>query len=657
MFDFLSEGDDAKPRRQRPAASAGDRPLPIIRKPVPVSESGPLLPPKRGAPVEPPPELTNGSNSRKLDLDFPDRKRAGRQRPASPPGNRVPVDVSPLNPVAAGVRKQRPEGPGRVSDQRIVIDDEFDLSGLDDTLAVDVDWSDSPLGGRIGQREPFAESFREPVKRPASRGRWFAKALAVLFIAVGIGSFVFTNPPDWLKVPDIDSLLGRTETIASDDQADSSTDSVAAVPSYTPSPLLQKFQAELARLEQLVDAGSLDEADKALQTMDRTVYGYGAAEFAALENKIDQLRSGVAVSDLVDDQAAAAEANRQAAEQAAQVEATRLAEEQAAREEAARVAAEQAAQAQAARLAEEQATREEAARLAEERAAQAEAERLAEQRAANAEAERLAARAEAERLAEQQAASAEAERLAQQQAAREASARQAQEQTAREEAARLAEEQAARVEQVRLAEQAARAEAERLEQARAAAAASSAQTIDADRIATDKRIAEERAALQRQQAREQRLREAREREAQAEQARTAAQSETVNDSAQASAQPDESLATANQSISDDELQLVYRRFINLQKAISERDINSVVSLTERSGVRVQQFMQMFENSSEIDARIRNVSTSNATGEIKGTLQINRVRRANGSYVKPPASLSSIALSSKRGDDGWSAITW
>ena len=112
---------------------------------------------------------------------------------------------------------------------------------------------------------------------------------------------------------------------------------------------------------------------------------------------------------------AEAEAAR-AAEEAARAEAERQAAEAAARAEAERQAAEAAARAEAERLAAEEAARAEAERLAAEEAARAEAERLAAEEAARAEAERLAAeeaaKAEAERLAAEEAAKAEAERLA-----------------------------------------------------------------------------------------------------------------------------------------------------------------------------------------------------------------------------------------------------
>ncbi len=684
MFDFLAEDDDGAPRRTRAAATPADRPLPVIRKPVPVSESGPLLPPKPGAPVEPPPELTSGSERRDVDLDFLDED-APEPRRTQPRTIREPGDSARSNVTRLDTGSRRRAATGESANGRADSgsmppvrrqarpENEFDALDLDDSLQLDEDWHRGPEVRFVDDHDSDQGS---------GRGRWVAMVLALLLIAVGVGSFVFTNPPAWLKLPGsdrdptavtgIDPELDAVGTGADSSPVavDSLSSDTAAV--FTPSPLMQKFRAELDRLEQLLAAGSLDEAEAALKSMDRSIYGYGATEFAAIENRIDQLRSGDVSPEQNSEQA---EATRLAEEQAAREAAVRQAEQQAAREEAARLAEEQAAREAAVRQAEQQAAREEAARLAEEQAAREAAVRQAEQQAAREEAARLAeeqaAREEAVRQAEQQAALEEAARLAEEQTAREEAARQAELQSAREAAARRAEEQAARIEQIRLAEEAARTEAERLAQSRsqadsaATAALSEAQTIDRDRIATDRRIAEERAALQRQQAREQRLIEAREREAQAEQARAAVQGsnrgepETGSPSAadRSANQASDNITAASTVVSDADLQLVYQRFVNLQRAISQRDINAVVSLTQRSGARVQQFMQIFENSSEIDARIKNVSTSNATGEIKGTLQINRIRRANGSYVQPPASLSAIPLSSKRDENGWSAISW
>ncbi len=644
MFDFLSEDDEGAPRRKKIAATPTERPFPIIRKPVPVSESGPLLPPKPGAPIEPPPALTSGSDDQVVDDlgfldDTPPRRNPGTRQGANGGSEETRTNVTRLDSVSRRRGTPPPDefglddaevGSIRPARKKDGFENAFDKLDLDDSLELDEDWQ-SGLGVRSVDEEQSSGR--------SGRGRWLAMVLALLFIAAGVGSFILSSPPAWLPLPGKDS--NPVIAMPSDTQLPESTLG-STVEAIAPSPLMQKFLDEKTRVEELVAAGALDEAEAALQNMDRSVYGYGSPEFSAIQDQIDQLRSGSISAEQFAAQNREAEAARLAEEQAALAEAARLADERAAREEAARLAAEQAARAEAARVAEEQAARAEAARAAEEQSAREEAARLAAEQAA---------RAESARLAEQQAARAEAARLAEEQRVREEAARQAELQAARDEAARI--------EQVRQAEQAARLEAERLEQTRSQTQSSvpspgpSAQSIDRDRIATDRRIAEERAALQRQQAREQRLIEARQREAQAEEARSLAQSGAGNESNSGSQSPGE----ADAVISDADLQLVYQRFVNLQRAISERDINAVVSLTKRSGVRVQQFMQIFENSTEIDARIKNVSTSNATGEIKGTLQINRIRRADGSYVQPPASLASIDLSSNRDEYGWSAISW
>ena len=114
---------------------------------------------------------------------------------------------------------------------------------------------------------------------------------------------------------------------------------------------------------------------------------------------------------------------------------------------------------------------------------------------------------------------------------------------------------------------------------------------------------------------------------------------------------------APQSISDAELQRVYGSFNQLVSAIESRDISSMIDLTELSGLRVQQFLQLFENNVGIEASLRNVSTLDASGEIQGILQVTRLVRADGSVTGPPFNLSSVHLSSVREGNGWSAIRW
>ncbi len=619
MFDFLAEEGAEKHRRQKRAAEVSERSLPIIRKPVPVSESGPLLPPKPGAPVEPPPALTDGSSVVEDELDFlndiPGASSDGQQW-RSGTGKSDPdsdSNITRLDPRSRRIRSEQYRVAGSVPDPvskaPLFTGDDFD----------DFDVGDAPEfnRGRKGVRGVAKNDYYDNGLAPR-RGRWLL--IALVLIAAGGGPFLFANSDDWRV------LLQKFETFVSSYTVsqDSSVGDPVGDPDVPPtvdgqvvstaSPLMKRFRKQLILVEGLVVDGALDDAEKALSSMDRTVYGYGAAEFGDLESRIEQLRSGVVVVD--------------------------TSVEKAARDEAARIADEQAAQA----------ARSEAARIA------AAADQAAQEQRARRAATEQSAREEQARIAAQRSARDEQARVAAQQAAREEQARETAE-NARQQAARL--EQDRQKEQARLDAQTART--------------SDWPSVDADRRATDRRIAEERAAVQRQRAREQRLIEAREREAALEaqaasqksgsESNAAVTGNTAGTSRTAAVPPantvntDDKVASGPRPIGDDELQTVYRRFIDLQQAVSNRDINAVVGLTQRSGARVQQLMQIFENSTQIDARIRSVSTSNATGQIKGTLQINRIKRADGTFVEPPSALSSIPLSSQREGDGWSAISW
>ncbi|ASJ72365.1 Chromosome partition protein Smc [Granulosicoccus antarcticus IMCC3135] len=663
MFDFLAEEGAEKQRRKKRSEAATERPLPIIRRPVPVSQSGPLLPPKPGAPVAPPPELTSGSSttSDTDDLDFlddmPARRPVAKTRKPRAPESDSDSNITRLD---SRSKRTRTEADPTAVTRRVSKPARFNESDDFDDIQLNLD--DSPEFGRgrgVGRTVVEPDDFDEET-RPG-RGRWLA--LALVLIAAGAGSFAFTNSPELralltgFGLPD-GSSSGTDDVIVSTDDTVSPDDNRVV---SEPSEMMQRFSEQLSLVEGLIDNGDLDDAEQALSSMDRTVYGYGAREFGELENRIEQVRSGVvepAVNETsADDQLAEAEAARLAGERAAQAERERLV----AAEQASRDAAERARIAEQTRVAEQ--ARAEQARAEQARAEQARAEqaRAEQARAEQARAEQARAeQARAEQAALDEQARIDAEQQAQAEQAEEAriaaaeqSVRQEQSSTAAtqvEQAAAAARQEAARLEQLRQEQQAAQI-----------ARTSDWPAPDRDRQATDRRIAEERAALQRQEAREQRLVEAREREAAlAAQAESAVQTESEESTeAYVDIPPvvDAREEQTSKAIDDDELQIVYRRFIELQRAISGRDINAVVGLTERSGVRVQQFMQIFENSTQIDARIRNVSTNNATGEIKGTLQINRIQRANGTFVEPPSALSSIPLSSTREGDGWSAIVW
>jgi len=729
LFDFLDNDNDSNARepsgdvdgdasahdpRNAPRSPANvsnaEKPFPVIRKPVRVSQSGPLRAPRPGDPVAPPPPLTDGI--RPVEKDVP--------RPL-----RGDVDLSELD------RLDRPDNA------------QFDFE--------DDDWPDS-------DQWVDKTAHATPVRFDQPRTSLLRKTgytFGALLVVAGIGSVFYSNPTVNLTVKQwTDSAIQWTDnTIAgftgsTDDVADTGADEspleTPAVVANTnaPSSLNAKFKEELANLEGLLEQGNLDEADLAMQTMDRTIYGYGAPEFNDIKTRIVDLRQGGNVgSQALPDDTELAEADRlarnedeQLADVGQQVEAAR--QEAAARAAEAERLAEAERVAEATRLAEAERVAEatrlaeaervaEATRLAEaERVAEAtrlaEAERIAEatrlaeaERVAEterlAEAERIA---EAERLAEAERV-AEAERLAEAEraaeierteleraavAARQAEAdrvaevaRQAEaEQVA--EAARLAEAEQAAEEARRAEVQSAEAErlaaSERAQDAQSVAQqtvqASAAAQVRADRLAqerarqeqlevarqervlADQQLAQQRAeqgqpndqlaaapeslegivANQREADDLQRLNEARERETQ-----------TGLLTPQTQPDSDPVISGVERRISDADLQQVYGRFAQLESAIENRDINAVIQLTQRSGVRIQQVMQMFENNTSIQAQLRNVSTLDANGEIQGTLQITRLTRADGSVTGPPLNLGSVRLSSIKEDDGWSSIRW
>ena len=273
--------------------------------------------------------------------------------------------------------------------------------------------------------------------------------------------------------------------------------------------------------------------------------------------------------------------------------------------------------------------------------------------------------AEAVRIAQQEQAAAE---QAQADASRRAAERQAEQERAAAESRRLAQQRAAEAEQQiradRLAQEQARQE--QLELARQERALAEQQTVEPGSQASTIR---DIAAQQRESARQRRLLEERQRE---EQINRVGNEEDINVVVQGPAVdiPDNQIALADtgnranespqtrtQPISDADLQQVYRQFTELKDAIESRDIDSVLQLTMRSGSRIQQVIQMFENNVAISARLRNVSTLDSTGEIQGVLQITRLERADGSVTGPPLNLGSVPLSAVREGNGWSSIRW
>jgi len=660
-----------------PSAGAR-RSLPIIRKPVPVSESGPLRAP--GA---------HSIGEHDDDFDF---LKHGSDDPTR-------IDVRNERAVAA-------------------------------TLAAD--------GG------PGAE---DRLRRSAMLFGLFLLSAGTVMVAYDYWPMVrlpgfstaVTAPETERSGSTFDTAIGGDEEVA--ESRESATSASA---------LSRRFLDEREQLEALIAANRLDEAEQALSQMDRTVYGYGFAEFSAFESRITTARAAGNVAVTVDaESGSASEAERAAAaarvaEEAriAEVERERVAEEirvaEAERQaEKARVAeaerlAEEARVAEVERLAEE-ARVAEAVRLAEE-ARVAEAVRLAEE-ARVAEAERLAEEArvaEVERQAEE-ARVAEAERLAEEARLAEAERQAADARVAEAERqaaqARLAEterqaEDARVTEAARLAEDARIAEAERVAaEARFAAsrratdavggtlaapaigsqrAADAAATdalirranVDAGRAQADpddtnradaaesSRVAA-RAAVRERALEVERERAARtgvvspgtdggsrsdaDRRATTVMADRAATDRQVAEARQAVTRPapgdvpiaggEDIRVESRPEIGDEDFELIYGRFKALERAVEQRDIQTVISLTRPSGARIQQLLQVFENSEALDARITNVSMRKADEEISGVLRIDSVRRNDGSRVRPPPGLEAVSLTSSRDSSGWSALIW
>ncbi|MFK7891024.1 MAG: hypothetical protein AB8B63_09450, partial [Granulosicoccus sp.] len=348
-----SEGLSSRAKREsdRQAQGGDDKPFPVIRKPVPISESGPLRPKKPRSAKKQPPILT----TRVTDSQ-----------------GRIQRDDHNKSPSA------------KKSD----LDSELDFLDLDDSAP----WLSEPAKSSTAVGSNDERSAK-------SRFRSLFAGLALLLIVAGAASFLRPQLFDDLPVAWLDGLFqGTSDTIDQDggpSQAstqgagpgsDDSTVAVAprVIPRSEPadgvesstqaleedgsprfvSPLSNRFRERLEMLENLIESGSLDQAEQVLLDMDRRVYGYGALEFQAMEERIAQLRSSfeAGAAEQLAQERAAAEAL------AAQQEAERLKQE--------RVAAEAlAAQQEAERLAQERAT-------AEALAAQQEAERLAQERAA-----------------------------------------------------------------------------------------------------------------------------------------------------------------------------------------------------------------------------------------------------------------------------------
>ncbi|MFK7995295.1 MAG: hypothetical protein AB8B87_14215 [Granulosicoccus sp.] len=581
------------PQPGKPAS--GEKPFPVIRKPVCVSQTGTLRPPRPGDPVEPPPPLTEGIRPAHAPIQRPDRAKV-------------------------------------------------DLSDLDD-LHLDLGNDDWPLSDQWVDEAKRSQSIQYDENR-ASPFRVLGYLVAALLIVAGIGAAVYSNPAarQWSdelvktftggsEKPVDNELAGVTETpaveetpVVENEPAAVLADAVnpvqpatTPVPVNTPKSLNTLFREELASLEVLLEQDRLDEAEAVLQNMDRAVYGYGAPEFSDIKERIAAQRP----ADTATQEAQVAALEAQRLEQERALEEQRQAEEALQRE-----AEQQRIVAEAERQAEQQ-------RLAAEAERQAQVQREAEQQRVAAEAA-LQAQTVAQPQVDQQRAVSDAEQLALQRAQleREAAAQ------AQLRSDRIAQEQA-RQELLEIA----RAERDQLEQQASSAQQPSIQDI---------------AASQREAARQQRLLDA---QGGSTPAIAPVPAPVQSDIAVARVDtpvitPTEPVqAVTPRAITDADLQLVYGQFTRLESAIENRDINAVIGLTERSGLRIQQVMQMFENNVSIQARLRNVSTLDSSGEIQGTLQITRLERADGSVTGPPLDLASVRLSSVRNGDSWSSIRW
>ena len=656
LFDFL-DGDENKPTgrsventgrdsqsgRRKKMATAGDdnadKPFPVIRKPVCVSQTGPLRPPRPGDPVEPPPGLTDGI--RKAD---------------APETHRRPVQRSEADLDDLGM------------DMGMDLDLDLDDLGLDDNEWPSSDsWVDKSHRPVPVNYQPEGPSLA----RKAGYVLGFALiACGVVYALIGVPTVQQWTESTIARVTGvIDGLSSDTRkndtltldpTLSSSTDSDNSiasTDTPSAIDPNAPKTLNSMFREQLAQLEVLLQSGSLDAAEQALEDMDRSVYGYGAPEFTEIEQRIAALRQGDVVQPepiqqsqnaFVEDPLTEQQRIQQEASQIEQEELAR-AERQAAEAAQAEIAQAEAVQAEIAQAEQAEAAQERAAELA------AEQERL----------EVEAARVETER-AEQQRLAQDAERARTRQAELDRAAAEA----AQVRADRVAQEQA-RQEQLALALQE-RAQLEQSRTSNQAAAESADLPSDWQAVTsgTDDQTIQQLAASQREAARQRRLIEARQREEQTANSQppsaltdVAISTDTVpavEGTVVALADPEPEPTGANTGptpITDADLQQVYGQFAQLQNAIESRDINTVISLTQRSGARIQQVMQMFANNVAITARLRNVSTLDSAGEIQGTLQITRLERADGAVTGPPRNLSSVRLSSVRDGDGWSAISW
>ena len=266
----MAESNDSEPPRRRKSSTAGtyERPFPVIRKPVSVKESGPLRPPPPGAPVEPPPPLTDS-----VRADEAPKERSSHAE----------MDISDLN--------------------------EFDFG--------EEDWPDSDQWVDRSLRERYSSAGTAQTAR-VSGTRRFLYVAAILLIVGGIVSAMFTVPTvqswaqntlavlssqatsafDGIK----DRFAGGVEQVSGADELSLNESSlnelsqddlgISAFTEPDPTSLNARFRNQLTNLETLIDQGELDQAEQVLQSMDRSVFGYGAPEFSQISDRITAIREG-----------------------------------------------------------------------------------------------------------------------------------------------------------------------------------------------------------------------------------------------------------------------------------------------------------------------------------------------------------------------------
>ena len=661
QFDFLDEEAANTPARQKKVRSSKELVMPIIRKPVPISESGP-------ARVGSLPAIGEVDD----DFDFLSSDQQGAKK-AEQPTFTEPAwnegihdyeaeDKSPIvgklitlllgtiliaGAVSAYFLYFKPKQITQALNPSTLETPDNDLSteSSEAVLTANEATSDGTTAKSLSQQ--FFEQLRELEAMVAS-GELDAAQQTIASMdrsVYGYGAPEFSEIEQQIErrrsgAPESTS---DTETVAQAEQAASvarqaqlAAEQQAAAAEIERVEAMNKAEAERLEAARVAEAERVAQAEIEAQ-VEREAEAARQAEIeraaqAAIDAEAARLRAA--------EELRLAQANREA-------EAARLAEA----ERVAQAERERAAEAQRA----EQAAREaEAAKVAE-AARLAEAQRL-EQAAQEAQAAKLA---EAERLAQTQRleqAAREAEALKLAEAQRQAEAARAAD------AAREAELQAqALAEQKRADAAAAAAEADRVAQAAEAtlaasqkkaadeslalATAKATQRLERDRLAkleTDRRIAERA-----------RLSDERAKAAEFARQQEAARQKAVEAQANLQITPTQDVY----SITDNDFNFVGGKFVELKTAIENRDIANVIALTQRSGKRVQQMLQIFENNSAVKARLVNVKSRNAEGIIVGQLKIQKLVKNTGVEVDAPSNLSSITLTSKRGPNGWSTIAW